>query len=38
MFRFFVLDPQAQFAPEDFLHGKEPDKGILVQQSIVNAY
>jgi hypothetical protein len=37
LFRFLALKPDAQFQPADFLQGKFPDDGVLVQQSIVNA-
>jgi hypothetical protein len=37
MFRFMVLDAQAPFDTKDFLQGKDPESGIAIQQSIVNA-
>jgi len=37
LFRFIALKPDAKFDPKDFLAGKSPQDGILIQQSIVNA-
>lgn len=34
MFRFLVMDPQSQFNPTDFLAGKEPQKDVLIQQTV----
>jgi hypothetical protein len=37
MLRLVVLNSRTDFAPEDFLRGQEPERGILVQQSILSA-